>query len=478
MKRLLLLCAAALFATSCQTRQFRELPAQGNSILVHPLRLQAGTNAVSLADCLPQWAGADSITACDAQLRVRPLANDWSRFGVVAPAGALVAALDVWQDGRKLSLPVLCGPPDDSVRMFSDGAMLKVVSVRCNREPRRIVALWQNCRLPQSSIVEIDGAFGVIVPKDAKDLDRSWLRVYASTDSALFNDVLIPLHRGRIVKSTRLLTPGDGQARVLYPAAILRPNGLPAPRGASAEAGRADDRFDVGFHRTVRDVLLHDDSIGRIARAVSATCRANGAHHVLRNSTGIRCAIPSAGGPSVFLLDDRAAAQVHTVGNGDSTDCRKSALWEAIAMTVPGVPCLCRDGYRRPGTGDPGNHRMARFDRHVSDRIAPCATGERLIALRRANMPLLYGDLLPLYCDDHAWAFARIYMGQYVVAAFNNSPGRRDLLVELPAGLKPHPLKTNFGGEIRLSPDGRRMAIVLPPYGFEVLTRASGNDRL
>lgn len=460
MKRLIPLAAIILLSVACQTRTFRGVPEAGNDLPAVPLRLAPGATEVLLADCLPGWTRADSVTAWGAPLGVHPLADDWSRFRVTAPEGALVGALDLWCDGCTLSVPVVCGGTDDRVRMFSDGALLKVVSVRCNREPERIVAMWQNCRLPEDHIVEIDGAFGIIVPKDARDRERSWLRVYAASDSVLFNDVLIPLYRGRIVRSPRQLTRHDRQAQVCR---------LPTARCCGCADGAdclalcafrpdAAVRVDTGLFRNGLEVLLHDDSIGRIARAVSKAGAACGAHHTLGNLTGgfLACAD---GGCSKAVVAE--------------IDWRKLALYDAIVWTIPGVPfirteeCCAPEAFAggmpfgdRPGDGARGGTQYR-------------ALFERLAALRRTHMPLLYGDLVPLGCTGHMWAFARIYMGQYVVAAFNNSPCRGDLLVELPAGLKTYSLRTHFDGEMRTSDQGRRVAVVLPPYGFEVLTRAT-----
>lgn len=471
MRRLIPVAAIALLSVACQTRSFRGVPDADNRIPAGPLRLTAGATEVLLADCLPGWTYADSVTVWGAPLDVQALAGDWSRFRVTASEGALVGALDLWREGCKLSVPVVCGSTDDCVRMFSDGAMLKVVSVRCNREPKRIVALWQNCRLPESDIVEIDGAFGVIVPKDARSMERSWLRVYASTDSVLFNDVLIPLDRGRIVKSPRQLTCGDRHAQTVYArccdgiGAGVSSGCDPAGCGRFLPAIRTDMPCDYNlFHAAVR-VFMHEDSIGLIARAVSRAGAEYGAHHMLCNPGGQFSAFTNTSCP------EQAGAGAPADGG---VDYQKLALFDALVMTVPGLPCMTADGTRCGASAEaPDNLPPMRLGGDAPGLREYRARVARLAALRRTQLPLLYGDLLSLGGTGHTWAFARIYMGQYVVVAFNSTTRSRDLLVELPRGLKTYPLRTNFGGELRTSDDGRRIAVVLPPYGFEVLTRAA-----
>ena len=57
-----------------------------------------------------------------------------------------------------------------------------------------------------------------------------------------------------------------------------------------------------------------------------------------------------------------------------------------------------------------------------------------LIALRRGSMPLLYGDLITLHTEGNCWVFVREYMGEYVVAAFNNGASACGASCTIPAG--------------------------------------------
>lgn len=227
MKRILLFGALLLTLASCRETLFDGAPALGNDRPVVPLRLREGHNRVLLTDYFPAWDGADSVTS--RELAVAPVETDWSEFEVLAPAGPVLATLEAWRGGRCLSIVALGGAPDPEARIFTSGAMLKVVSLDALREPGKVVALWQNCRLPDDEVVRIDDALGIIIPKDARRSERSWLRVYAATDEGLFNDVLIPLERGRIVKSADRLDRHDAEAQVLYSLMIDRfANGNPA----------------------------------------------------------------------------------------------------------------------------------------------------------------------------------------------------------------------------------------------------------
>ncbi len=228
MKRILIALSCLVTLAGCQSRLFKGVPAEVNRQPVYPLHLTEGTQRVLLTDYYPQWEGADSVSGRDG-IVVTAAAGDWSAFDVTAPEGTLVSTLDVWRGGKSVSIVVLKGKTDPEACMYTAGAMLKVVTVVAERKPEQVVALWQNCRLPDDCIVPVEGAFGVIVPKDARDMERSWLRIYAADDRGLCNDVLVPLSCGRIVRDASQLTRHDPQTQVLYSLMIDRfANGNPA----------------------------------------------------------------------------------------------------------------------------------------------------------------------------------------------------------------------------------------------------------
>lgn len=244
MKRFLFAWGCLMLLAGCQSRLFKGVPAEANLQPVYPLHLGANPQRVLLTDYYPQWEGADSVSGRDGVV-VTAAAEDWSAFDVTAPEGVLVSTLDVWRGGKSLSIVVLKGETDPACYMCTVGAMLKVVTVASERKPERIVALWQNCRLPDDGIVAVEGAFGVIVPKDARDMERSYLRIYAAGQQGLYNDVLVPLSYGRIVRDPQQLNRHDPQSQVLYSLMIDRfRNGNPAN---DAPLNRPDVRPEVDY---------------------------------------------------------------------------------------------------------------------------------------------------------------------------------------------------------------------------------------
>lgn len=226
MRRPVLLLAAAL-ACGCGSRVFPDLPPTGNAQPVIPALLQTGDNSLMLTDYFPQWERADSVTS--AALAIEPVSDDWSEFVVTAPEGAFAATFEVWTDGRCLSVAALGGGRTADVWAYSEGCDGRTVGVAMSQQPRDVVALWQNCRLPEEYVVRTDSGVAVTLPADAADTGRSWLRLFATSDGARFNDLLVPLEKGVPVLDASHLTRRDRQAQVLYSLMIDRfQNGDPA----------------------------------------------------------------------------------------------------------------------------------------------------------------------------------------------------------------------------------------------------------
>ncbi|MDE6857455.1 MAG: hypothetical protein K2J33_01765 [Alistipes sp.] len=230
MKKLTLLFFAAASFAGCRTMCFDGAPTVGNTAPACPMHVAAGVQHCYLTDYFPQWDGADSLTVSgDCGVVLTPTAADWSEFDLASDGRTMAATIDAWRGGSRLSIVMLSGERDAQAQMFTTGAMLHIVSLSASVAPRDVVVMWQNCRLPDDCIVEVADGIGIVVPKDARTMERSFIRVYASSDEGLFNDVLVPLDRGRVVKSVERLDRHDTQAQVLYSLMIDRfRNGNPS----------------------------------------------------------------------------------------------------------------------------------------------------------------------------------------------------------------------------------------------------------
>ena len=700
MKRLFCIVMFVSAFAGCRQAMFKDAPTVGNSAPIYPLHLGEGVQHVFLTDYLPQWSeGADSVTVCGgAKLTIARTTDDWSEFDIEGNGAPSASTLEVWRDGRCLSIVVLEGGRDSEKNLFTVEAVGNVVSVASTAEPKDIVALWQNCRLPDEAIIRINGGFGVVIPKDASGAERSYIRVYAADGGGLYNDLLIPMERGHVVKRVSELNRHDTQTQVLYSLMIDRfvngnpsndmklnredvlpkvdyyggdlkgitdkindgffnelgittiwispitqnpydawglnedpftrfsgyhgywpiyvtcidtrfgtdaelrelldtahahglnvildyvanhmhinspvlqehpdwttsmylpdgrrnlelwdeqrlttwfdvhiptldlereeicepltdsalywianydfdgfrhdackhipenywrmlcrkmktrfPNrklwqigetyGSPELIGSYVKTGMIDAQFDFNFYHTAIDVLAQNDTIAKIARVVEESAANYGSHHTMGNITGNHDKprfISVAGGAVDPAEDTKKAGWKREIGVGDPVGYKKLALLEAMICTIPGVPCFYQgDEYGVPGANDPDNRRMMEFDGYNDDEQALRQTVKELIALRRSSMPLMYGDMVTLVADKDLWVFARMYMGQYVIAAFNNSPEPQTTEFLLPACFPaPKNLSLNFGGDVEIAGDGA-ITVALNGNSFNIFS--------
>ena len=213
----------AATVAGCRHSIFGNAAGQGDGAPIYPLRLDGGVQHVFLTDYLPQWTGADSVTVgSGSKLKVETAKSDWSEFDVTGCGSASASTLNVWRDGRNLAIVVLEGKRDSEKNLFTMNTSWNVISIATTADPRDIVAMWQNCRLPDDFVIRINGGFGVVIPKDAAGVERSYIRVYAADGGGVYNDLLIPLEHGHAVRSASELNRHDAHTQVLYSLMIDR----------------------------------------------------------------------------------------------------------------------------------------------------------------------------------------------------------------------------------------------------------------
>ena len=87
------------------------------------------------------------------------------------------------------------------------------IHLACNSDLERVFAFWQNREILSTWN---KGSISIIVPREAKLSDRSFVRVIGYNRQGISNDLLIPLHKGRVVSDPGELTRYDRQTMILY----------------------------------------------------------------------------------------------------------------------------------------------------------------------------------------------------------------------------------------------------------------------
>ena len=213
--------ALSFVAVSCATNEAKF--ALGDNAPVVPMGIAKGETTHYLTDYYPQWVGAENITTADERLTLENLSGDWSEFAVKTDVETLVSTIEVYHDGKPLSIVVLGGKRDTegsymSTMWETEGR----IGVFANKSVKGAVAVWQNNVIED---VLVDGALiSVAIPAEAKNFDRSVVRIFAASETGRFNDVLVPLQRGVVVTNADDIRRTDHQSQILYSLMIDRFN--------------------------------------------------------------------------------------------------------------------------------------------------------------------------------------------------------------------------------------------------------------
>lgn len=79
-----------------------------------------------------------------------------------------------------------------------------------------IFAYWQNYELPSHFIKQKSGKIEISIPGEAVKAERSFIRVWASNEYGVSNDILVPLHHGKVLTKTSQLNRHDRHAQIMY----------------------------------------------------------------------------------------------------------------------------------------------------------------------------------------------------------------------------------------------------------------------
>lgn len=200
-------------------------------------------------------------------------------------------------------------------------------------------------------------------------------------------------------------------------------------------SGALDAQFDFPFYFDTRNVLLEDDqAMSDLADILQQSLDNFGHQHPMGNITGNHDQprfISLAGGGLKRDENDREAGFSRTVEVGDPVGYDKLKLLQAINVAVPGIPVnYYGDEIGMPGAGDPDSRRMMRFSGLSEKEQGTFDAVQKLLQMRRAQMPLLYGTTEVVYADKKALVIRRQYLDQVILACFNKSQEQHIIVIE------------------------------------------------
>jgi glycosidase len=214
--------------------------------------------------------------------------------------------------------------------------------------------------------------------------------------------------------------------------------GSPELINSYVKTGMLDGQFDFNLYDaiiwTLADNWSGSASMEWIATILGKSLRTYGYHNLMGIISGNQDRprfISLAGGSLKPDEDSKVAGWMREIGVGDSIySYSRLKMLQAFMLTLPGIPCIYYgDEYGMPGANDTDNRRMMKFDEYSPMQRDVLNNMRSLIALRKNNMSLIYGDLVPLFIDKDVIVYERVYMGEYVITAFNKGTEEREFSV-------------------------------------------------
>ena len=218
--------------------------------------------------------------------------------------------------------------------------------------------------------------------------------------------------------------------------------GSPELIGSYVRSGMMDAQFDFNVYDRATWTFGGDSGdFNDLMAELQRSHATYGAHNVMGYISGNHDRprfISLAGGSLSWDEDHKAAGWTRDIGVGANDSYQRSLMLNAFMLTIPGVPTIYQgDEYGVPGGNDPDNRHMMQFDGYKAEEQRNRDAVAELANYRHSSMPLIYGDLLPLYTSTDVVVFARIYRGEVVAIAFNKSHQSATIEVELPDNIAP-----------------------------------------
>ncbi len=249
--------------------------------------------------------------------------------------------------------------------------------------------------------------------------------------------------------------------------------------GSYLGTGLLNAQFDFNLYFDARSVFANKDvGFERLGASLFETFNYFGYHNVMGNITGnhdMARFISYASGDLKWTDNDKEIGWHKTITVTDTVGYAKLKMLHAFNMTIPGIPIVYYgDEIGMPGANDPDNRRMMRFDSLNTFEQDVKQTVTKLAHLRCDHMALLYGNFEILQAQGATFIYKRTYFNDVVYVYFNNSGNAVELPIEKEFDINHAQLHfkgtMGFVAESVGSVPVMQPVIVIPPYGFEIIT--------
>jgi hypothetical protein len=184
----LFVCACFPMCVSCNIKAPLEgIWTASNQLPAAWIQLSAPVDTFSLSTVIYPLNSVDSITGKG--LSIRSLGNVGHCYvAAVTDSSVFFHPIGVYKDGQKVTLMACYASKSqsaqtDSIFSIAKGFLNNRLLFECRGRPSELYVLWQNSVLPARFIHFSKGGFSVLIPKEAKPMKRSCLRVFWVCDT-------------------------------------------------------------------------------------------------------------------------------------------------------------------------------------------------------------------------------------------------------------------------------------------------------
>lgn len=118
--------------------------------------------------------------------------------------------------GKFNSILQVAGNGDKYPRIYTEKFSQSDLTLSIQNGARQVFVYWQNYRMSERFLKIENERITISIPAEAARLHRSYIRVWASNEFGVSNDVLIPLEKGKILTNSKQITRDDKQTQIMY----------------------------------------------------------------------------------------------------------------------------------------------------------------------------------------------------------------------------------------------------------------------
>ncbi|EKD31272.1 MAG: hypothetical protein ACD_77C00349G0004 [uncultured bacterium] len=194
--------------------------------IASPMNLQSDTTIIVLKDYYPLCNVIDSVSS--STLTIQKISNFDTVRIIKKSNSKLLHLINVYSQGEKASIVAIekeyGSKIENEIKAISQNYSDNSVNIKILGRDLHYIALWQNSVIDPfyieskevNSNPEGEIIVNIEIPPRAKELDRSYLRLFAANKYSVSNDILIPLSKGKIISSVATLNRSDMHSQIIY----------------------------------------------------------------------------------------------------------------------------------------------------------------------------------------------------------------------------------------------------------------------